>query len=135
MDEGHPERPHLVGQIGVVGDHHHHRHVQLTAAVAPEQVQQTVVLGRRHQGDAFGFGGLGQPEVDAERLGHLRGELLLQLGAGGGQAGEVEDRPLHEDPAGLLGGVLIQRDDVGPGIGQEGRDRGHQSGAVVAAEQ
>ena len=83
----HPERAHLIGQVGVIGDHHHHRHVQLTAAVAPQQIQQAVTLLRRHNGDPFGLGGLGQPEVHAEPRGDPLGEIAFQLIAGGDQTG------------------------------------------------
>ena len=66
MKEWHPERPHLIGEVGMVGDHHRHRHVQLTATVAPQQIKQAVVLLRRQDRDAFGLGRLGQPEIHVE---------------------------------------------------------------------
>ena len=55
VHERHAERPDLVGEIGMVRDHHHHRHVQLTAAVAPQQIEQAVIFLRRHDRDPFGF--------------------------------------------------------------------------------
>jgi hypothetical protein len=47
----------------------------------------------------------------------------------------VEDRALHEDAAGLFGGVLIQRHDVGAGVGEKGADGRDQSRSVGAAQQ
>ena len=135
MDERHPERAHLVGQVGVVGDHHHHRHVQLAAAVAPQQIQQAVIFLGRHDGDPLGLGGLGQAEVHAEPRGDPFSEVALQRIAGGGQTGQMKDGALHERSTGLLGGMLIQRHDVGAGVGQEGADRGHQPRPVGAAQQ
>ena len=36
VDEGHPERPDLVSQVRVIGDHHRDRHLELAAAVSPQ---------------------------------------------------------------------------------------------------
>ena len=135
VKERHSERPDLIGQVGMVGDHHRHRHVQLTATVAPQQVQEAVVLLRRQYRDAFGFGRLRQPEVHVERSRDLLGEVTLQRITSRGQSRQVENRPLHERATGLLGGVLIQRDDVGAGRRQETAHRGDQTGSVGAAQQ
>jgi hypothetical protein len=47
----------------------------------------------------------------------------------------MKDGALHEGAAGLLRGVLIQRHDIGAGIGQKRAHRGDQSGPVCAAQQ
>ena len=44
VEEWHAERANLIGQLGVIRDHHDHRHIQLAAPVPPEQVEQAVVL-------------------------------------------------------------------------------------------
>src|SRR3954471_6765561 len=62
MQEWHPEGSNGVGEVGMVGDDHRHRHVQLTAAVAPQQVQQAVILLGRQNRDTLRFGRLGQPD-------------------------------------------------------------------------
>ena len=49
--------------------------------------------------------------------------------------GQMKDGALHERSTGLLGGMLVQRDDVGTRARQERADRGHQTGAVIAAQQ
>ncbi len=135
MQERHRERAHLVGEVGMVGDHHHHRHVELAATVAPQQIEQAVVFLGRHDRDPFGFGGLGQPEVHVELRGDLLAKITFERVARGRQPGQVKDRALHERAAGLLGGMLVQRHDVGAGAGQEGADRRDQSRAVGAAQQ
>ena len=134
MKKWHSERPDLIGKVGMVRDHHGHRHVQLTTTVAPEQVQEAVVLFRGQNRDAFGFGRLCQPEIHVELAGNLLGEITLQPVARRGQPGQVEDRPLHECATGLLGGMLIQRNDVRPRLGQETAHRRDQSRAVGAPQ-
>lgn len=64
-------RPDLIGQIRMVGDHHRHRHVQFTALVAPQQVQEAVILGGRHQALPAGLAA-GKAVIDRERFGDLR---------------------------------------------------------------
>jgi len=46
-----------------------------------------VILLRRHDGDPFRLGSLGQPEVHAEPRGDLLGEIAFQLIAGGDHTG------------------------------------------------
>src|SRR5262249_18783722 len=55
--------------------------------------------------------------------------------ARGRQSWQVEDRALHERAAGLLGGVLVQRDDVGPRTGEERTHRSNQPRSIGAAQQ
>jgi hypothetical protein len=98
-----------------------------TAAVAPQQVQQTVILFGRHDGHPFRLGRLGEPEVHRELLGHLLGEVAGQIVTRGRQTRQMKDRALHEHSTGLLGRVLVQRDDVGARLGQEGADRCHET--------
>ena len=119
----------------MVGDHHRHRHVQLTAAVAPQQIQQAVILLGRQNRDTFRFGRLGQPEIHLERLGDLIGECALQPVAGSRQPRQVKNRPLHEGAAGLFGRMLVQRNDVGAGLGQKAAHRRDQAGAVRTSQQ
>jgi hypothetical protein len=47
----------------------------------------------------------------------------------------VKDGALHEGSARLAGGVLIQRNDVGPGASQERAHGGDQAGPICAAQQ
>jgi hypothetical protein len=47
----------------------------------------------------------------------------------------VENRALHEGAAGLFGGVLIKRDDVGAGSGEERAHCGDQPRPVRASQQ
>jgi hypothetical protein len=62
-------------------------------------------------------------------------QLLLSGGPGSRQPRQMKDGPLHEDSTGLLGGMLIQGDDVGTRFGQEAGDRGDQAGPVRATHQ
>jgi len=135
VQKRHAERADLIGKVGVVGDDHHHRHVQLTATIPPEQVKQAVIVLRRHDRDPFGFGRLREPEVHLERRGHPVAEVAFQGVTRGGQSGQVKDRALHERPAGLFGRMLIEGHDVCPGIGQERTDGRHQPRPVAAAQQ
>jgi len=66
MQEWHGKWAHLICEIGMVGNHHHDRYVELTATIAPQQIEQAVVLLGRHDCDAFRFGSLGQPEIHIE---------------------------------------------------------------------
>jgi hypothetical protein len=74
VDEGDTERPDLVGEVSVIGDHHHHRHVELTPAVTPQQIQEAVILARGQDGHPLGSRGVGEPKIDGKRLGDLAGE-------------------------------------------------------------
>jgi hypothetical protein len=47
----------------------------------------------------------------------------------------VKYRPLHEGAAGLFGGVLVQRHDVGARRREETADRGDETRAVGAPQQ
>ena len=94
-----------------------------------------MVFLRRHDCDAFRFRSLGQPKVHIELRGHLLTEISFESVARGGQPGQVENRPLHERAPGLLGGMLVQRDDVGPRAGEECTYRRHQPGSIGAAQQ
>ena len=76
-----------------------------------------------------------KPEVHPEPRGDLFGEVAFQLVSGGGQPRQMKDGALHERSTGLLGGMLIQRHDVGARVSQERADRGDQSGPVGAAQQ
>jgi len=51
------------------------------------------------------------------------------------QSRQMKNGALHERSAGLLGRMLIQRHDIGPGVGQEGADGRHQPGPIAAAQQ
>jgi hypothetical protein len=93
-----------------------------------------IILGR-HDGDPFGFGGLGEPVVDAELVSDGGAELALQLVDFGGQARQVKDCALQEGSILRRGGMLVQGDDVGPGLAQEGADGRDDSGAVMATKQ
>ena len=135
MKEWHAEGPNLIGEVGMVGDHHRHRHVELTASVAPQQIQQAVILFRGQDRDAFGLGRLGQPEVHVEPAGNLLGEIAFERVARRRQPRQMKYRPLHEGAAGLLGGVLIQRNDVGARRRQETAHRRDQTRAVGAPQQ
>jgi hypothetical protein len=126
MNKPHPKRAHLLGQIGMIGDHHTHRHVQLTATVAPQQIQQTGILGRRHDRHPLGPGRLAQPEIHPEPRRHPAGEGTLQGIARRGQAGQMKNPALHEHPTGLGGGILIQRHDIGTSLSQKRAHRRHQ---------
>jgi hypothetical protein len=135
MQEWHRKRTHLIGQIWMVGNHHHDRHVELAAAIAPQQIEQAVVFLGRHDSDALWLRGLGQPEIHIEPRGHLLTEIPLKGVSRGRQPGQVEYRPLHERAAGRLGGVLIQRHNVGACTGQKRAHGRDQAGTVCAAEQ
>lgn len=74
----------------MVGDHHHHRHVQLTAAVAPQQIKQAVIFPRRHDRHPLRLGRLGEAKVHAERRGDLLGKVALELVSGRGQTGQMK---------------------------------------------
>ena len=82
MNERHAERPDLFGELRMVRDHHRHRHVQLTAAVAPQQIEQAVILLRGQDHDPFGLGRLGQPKIHLEPAGDILGEIAFQTIAG-----------------------------------------------------
>ncbi len=66
IQEWHGKRAHLIGEIGMVGNHHHDRHVEIAATIAPQQIEQAVVFLGRHDCDAFRFRSLGQPEIHIE---------------------------------------------------------------------
>ncbi len=83
----------------------------------------------------FGLGGFGQPEVHVERRRHLLAESGLERVPRRGQPGQVKDGALHERSTALGGRMLVQRDDVRPGGGQEGTDRGDQTRSVGAVQQ
>ena len=135
VQERHTERAGLRGEVGMVGDHHDHRHVQFTATIAPQQIQQAVVGLRRKDRHAFGHRSLREGEVHAERRGDLFAELVLQCRPCRCQSRQVKDRALHECSAGLLRRVLIKRHDIGPGMRQKRTDRRHQAGPIGAAQQ
>ena len=135
VEERHTEGAHPLGQIGVVGDHHGNRHLQLATAVAPQQIQQAVVFLGRHDRDPLGLGGLGEAVVDGELTGHGAGEVALEPVDRGGQPRQVKDRALQEGSVLRRGGVLVQRNDVRAGLGQKGAHRGDQPRPVVAAKQ
>jgi hypothetical protein len=46
----------------------------------------------------------------------------------GGHPRQMKDGALHERSTSLLGGMLIQRHDIGTRVSQEGADRRHQPG-------
>jgi len=104
-------------------------------AVAPEQVQQAVVVLRRHDRHSLGFGRLGESEIHLEPGRQLLSEVTLQRVPCGRQPRKMKNGALHGRSAGLLGGMLIQRHDIGPGRGQEGADGRHQPRLVGAAHQ
>lgn len=135
MEEWHGKRAYLIGEIGMVGYHHRDRHVELTATIAPQQIEQAVVFLGRHDCDAFWLRGLGQPEVYIEPRGHLITEIPFEGVSRGRQSRQVEYRSLHERAARLLGGVLIQRHDVGARSCEECTYRRDQSGSIGTAQQ
>ncbi len=47
VEEGDAELAHVLGEVGVVGDDHRDVHVELSAAVTPEQLEQAVIRLRR----------------------------------------------------------------------------------------
>jgi hypothetical protein len=102
----HPEGADRVGQVGVVGEHHHHRHVELAPAAAPQQVQHAVVGLGHHDRHALRPGRLDQRELHVEQRGHLGVEGALKLLARRGEPGQVEFRPLEEGAPAFRGGVL-----------------------------
>ena len=79
---GDPERLDLRAQELVVGDHADDVHVELAAAVAPQQVEQAVILARGHQRDPLAaVAGVGRSASSiAKRLGE-RAERGLERGA------------------------------------------------------
>src|SRR6202790_5834519 len=85
--------------------------------------------------EAAKFRRLGQPEIHIEPRGHLLTEISFESVARGRQPGQVEYGPLHERAPGLLGGVLIQRHDVGAGAGEKRTYRGHQSWSIGTTQQ
>ena len=135
MQEWHGKRSYLIGQIWMVGNHHHDRHVELAAAIAPQQIEQAVVFRGCHDCDAFRFGSLSQPEIHVEPRGDLFTEIAFEGVARGGEPWQVENGPLHERAAGLLSGVLVQRDDIGARVGEERTYRRHQARSIGTAQQ
>ena len=127
--EGNAERLDVAGQSLVVRGDERQLHRELTAAPAPEQVEQAVVAVRREDGDGLhvGLGGElpAHPEVLSEHP-----ELGPKRRLGIGQAGQMELDP-HEKAAGLrVARVLIGMDQVRPGRGKKAGDCGDDPGAV-----
>ncbi|COZ17909.1 Uncharacterised protein [Mycobacterium tuberculosis] len=94
-----------------------------------------MVLCRCHDCDPLRLGCFGKSVVDAELVRHSAAEVALQFVDGGRETGQVKDCALQERSALRRGGVLVQRNDVGAGPGQEGAHRGDDSRAVVAPKQ
>ena len=67
--------------------------------------------------------------------GNLLGEIAFETVARGRQPRQVKYRPLHERAAGLLGGMLVQRHDVGARACQESADCRDKSRAVGTSQQ
>ena len=113
MDERRAERADLLGQVGMVGDHHHHRHVEIATAVAPQQIQQAMVLLEAMTATRLGLAASVSRKSISNVLGHLLGEVVGQRVARSRQTRQVKDGALHEHSTSLLGRMLVQRDDVG----------------------
>jgi hypothetical protein len=129
VQERHAERLDLLAQLLVVGDHARHIHLQLSAAPAPEQVQQAMVLTRGHQGHAAGVARVCDLPFHAEALRQLA-EGRLESRAIVLDRRQVEGRPHEERSALRVGGVLVRGDDVGALLEQKARDGGNDSGPV-----
>jgi hypothetical protein len=130
--KGDVNRGDLLGMVGVVGDDPDQLAAELAVAPAPEQVGEAVVLARDHDRDPLALARRREAVLHLERRGHLRREAQLQLPALRGRR-RVEDHP-HEEAA-LAGRVLVDVDDVEPGIGEESTDRRDQSRPVGAGEE
>ena len=104
VDERHAERAHVVGEVGVVGDHEADVEVELVAARAPEQVEQAVVVAADHDRPALGHAGVGERPLHPERPADLGGEAALELVAHRRQArrGERPSRRKNEPPSGSV---------------------------------
>ena len=132
MVEGHPDRFDLLGVVGMVGDDGDELAAELAIAPAPEQVGEAVVLARDHDRHPLAPARLGEVVLHLVGLGDLLREAPLQrLALGRGR--RVEDHP-HEEPP-LGGRVLVDVDDVEPGVGEEAADRGDQPRPVRAGEE
>ena len=105
---------------------------EVAVAPAPEQVGEAVVLAGDHDRHPLRPAGLVELVVHLERLADLPREAQLQrLALAVGHA--VEDHPHEEAPLGA--GVLVDVDDVEPGLGEEAADAGDQARLVGAGEQ
>ena len=112
----------VVLDVAVVGQHEPDVGVELAAAPAPQQVEQAVVLARDEDRDALAIGRVGDRPLHRERLGDLRRERPLQLGAAEVEPVEVERHAHEERPAGRVGRVLVGVEDVRAVLEQEARD-------------
>ena len=129
-----PDRLDLGARVFVVGDHAFDLHLQLAAALAPEQIEQAVVLARGHQRDAPALVRVGDPPVHREARRELA-ERGLEARPPGFETGEVERRA-HEEGAVLgVGRVLVVGDDVRALLEQERRDRSNDARTVGARDQ
>jgi hypothetical protein len=131
--EGHAERGHVGRVVGMVGGHERDLGAQLAAPVAPQQVDQAVVLARDEHGHPLGPVGVGQPPAHGEALAHVAAERLRQRVQ---LAAPERELHAHEELAALgIGRVLVGADDVGAGRGEEAGDRRDDAVPIWAGDQ
>jgi hypothetical protein len=119
----------------VVGDDQTDVEVELPAPPAPEDVEQAVVLARDHQRHALRPRGVVQSPLHLEAARDLLVEPAPELIERRRQAAQVEHHAQEERAPLGVGRVLVGLRDVGALGVEESRDRGHDSGPVLAADE
>jgi hypothetical protein len=100
------------------------------AALPPQQVEQAVISLRGEDSDPLGPG-LDEAPLQAEVLADPPPQHGLQFGPDDGKVGDAEDGPLEEAPAGRVGRVLVEGDDVRSCPRQHGGYARHDAGTVL----
>jgi hypothetical protein len=134
VEERHSERAHVLRRRGVIRDHHGDRDGQVAATVAPQQVEQAVILLRREDRHALGHRLVGDRPLQVEVLTECARQVRLDVGERRGQVGAVEHDPLEVRAARRVVGVLVERDDVAVVPRDQGRHRRHDPGLVAAVD-
>ena len=104
--------------------------------MAPEQVEQAVILARGHQRDPLSLVRVRDPPVHLKARGELAERSLEPVAVVLGlERRQPERHPHEEHPVLGMGRVLVGGDDVGAALEQEARDGGDDPGAVRARDQ
>ena len=132
VEEGYPELSDVVMAVGMVRYHHRYAHLEVTAPLPPEQIEQAVVRSGHEDGHALLQPRLDEPDVESQLDPQPQPHRLPQRVELDGQPRQVEHGALEEPPAGRIARGLVERDDVGSVLTQHGRYARHDPGAVSA---
>ena len=114
----------------MIADNAHDIHVQLADPRAVEQVGQAMVEFGDEQQHLAALVTTAQPPVHAQavrEIFHACSELLEAA------CRAFEHQP-HEEAAGCLIVILLRVEDVAAFAGEHARDRGHQTGPILARQ-